>query len=790
MAYWFFNNLYLLAVLTLGSHVVLICKVPERSRVRTAVRTISVSGLICGIVSLILAQIVDLDNQTRIMSGMASLTLFLLSLTTSLTFQFWRRWKYLRFHGVGARHFELSDPDSFDSAFAAQCVLNGLPVAAILFDPKTLKIEYANSAAVRMYGYEKHDFQTHSIDELFLTIDAPRYLDVAVGGFVAEPIHCRTVRHRTSDGTQIDVRMSIADHAFGSKHLRSVVVRDVTSEESHADELRRSEALHRFLTEHASDMITQHSPTGHYEFVSANCSRLLGYQPHELVGRNPYELFHPDDLRTVFKNHSEMLTHRGPSTIEYRMKRANGEYAWVETASLTIFDASGAPVTIVCVTRDIAARKEEDKRKQLRQEKLYEMQRLESVGFLAGGMAHDFNNLLQVIVGNLGLLMGRIDDDAMSRRVIEQGLSAAEHGAALTQQMLAYSGRGAFVRQPVNLSEAVRAMTPLFTSSLGKRTKLHVDLADDLPLTLADRTQVEQVVMNLVINASEALGDDNGTIHITTHRRTLADAEPIANLMDAIAPLPAGEYAVMDVRDSGPGISDQLRSKIFDPFFSTKSTGRGLGLAAVAGIVRSHLGGIQLCSEESFGTTFRVHFPAMEVTSDCRQQIGPSSNGVSAHNNGIAAHNNTTCDNGILPKRILVVDDEPWVLNVMERILVGGGHHVSVASNGAAAIEIAEHCVSPFEIAVIDLTMPGIDGIHTSAALRQILPELKVVLVSGFTFETVDNRLTDWTNTSFLQKPFNQKQLVAAIARAFETNETADQWSSVHVVPQANSGSG
>ena len=380
--------------------------------------------------------------------------------------------------------------------------------------------------------------------------------------------------------------------------------------------------------------------------------------------------------------------------------------------------------------------------------RLRDTQKFESLGVLAGGVAHDFNNLLTSILGNASLarldLPPRSPVESSLERIEQTSLRAAE----LCKQMLAYAGKGRFVVQPVNLSDMVKDTAHLLHVSISKKIMLKFELAPGLPPVSGDASQLRQIVMNLVINAAEAIGDNPGAIALRTglvraDRRYLADLQPAASL-------PEGDYLFIEVSDTGCGMTPEVQARIFEPFFTTKFTGRGLGLAAVLGIVRGHHGALRVSSELGKGTTFKLLLPATPDAVVAAQTPMPQTK--------------TWRGSG----RVLLADDEETVRAVVSRSLENLGFTVTTAADGREAAQLFEAEPEAFTLVVLDFTMPHMNGAEAFARMQQIRPTVRVLLMSGFSEPQATLNLAGKGLAGFLQKPFELPQFCDAIRAVFE----------------------
>jgi nitrogen-specific signal transduction histidine kinase/CheY-like chemotaxis protein len=370
------------------------------------------------------------------------------------------------------------------------------------------------------------------------------------------------------------------------------------------------------------------------------------------------------------------------------------------------------------------------------EERLRRTARLESLGILAGGIAHDFNNLLTGILANATLALDDAPPESSQAEALRYIVQAGERAAELTQQILAWSGKDRFRQEYVDLSGIVTGILTLIETALGRKTSLNLRISRDLPSIEADPAQLQQIVMNLVINGSEAIEGD-GEVSVRTG---VAELDGAHHDDDALPdPAPRGPYVFLEVRDTGLGMDPETRQHIFDPFFSTKFTGRGLGLAAVLGIVRGHRGAIRVASAPGQGTAFTVYFPA-----SARPVTWPASYTAGGRASGT----------GI----VLVVDDEECVRDAVRRTLDAAGYTVVCASDGAEAIQLIQALATQIEAAIVDLTMLGTDGVEVARRCRHLAPKLKVIATSGYPEAEVKARFGDLMDV-FLAKPYRSEHL-------------------------------
>ena len=405
-------------------------------------------------------------------------------------------------------------------------------------------------------------------------------------------------------------------------------------------------------------------------------------------------------------------------------------------AAVTLPDGS---MGILAVSNDITDRKRAEQARLEMERQLLHAQKMDSLGALAGGIAHDFNNLLAVIMSNVELAISDLPTASPVQNSLTNALLAGKRAAELTRQMLAYSGRGRFVTTEVDLSNLVRGLSDLLKVSISKSVRLELNLASELPLIHADATQMHQVLMNLVTNASEAIGDKPGVVTVATSVRE-CDASFLADTRTSNKPKP-GRYVILEVSDTGCGMDDTVRAKLFDPFFTTKFVGRGLGMAAVLGIVQGHQGAIMVSSKPKKGAVISVVLPAIAKMSEST----PVSELLPFPPAGKPA--------APLSGTVLVADDEPQVRALVELLLKRMGFHVLAAEDGNRAVELFRQHSQEIKFVLLDLTMPNLDGRQALAEIRKIRPDIKVVLTSGYESCDITGRYHEHGFDAFLQKP-------------------------------------
>jgi PAS domain S-box-containing protein len=505
--------------------------------------------------------------------------------------------------------------------------------------------------------------------------------------------------------------------------------------------------LTQFAIDHASDAVFWIDDQGGFLYANDAACRDLGYSREEMTGMTLADVA-PRSAMPQGAENWKSITSNGSTTFETEHRRKDGTLYPVEvTISHARFNGRQYHFAFA---RDFTERKRAEAERHRLETQIQHAQKLESLGVLAGGIAHDFNNLLTSIMGNASLALMDLPEDSPARECIEQIEVTSQQAAELTNQMLAYSGKGRFVVKQINLSHLVEEMMHLLQTVISPKTTLQYALCPDLPSVGADASQIRQVVLSLITNASEAIGETSGVVTVETGT-LLADRAYLHGGYPNVD-LPAGRYAFVEVRDSGCGMDAKTKASIFEPFFTTKFTGRGLGLAAALGIVRGHGGTIQVTSEPGEGATFRVLFPSSEQPLET-----PAA----------------PCER-IEPWRghgtILVVDDEPPVRNVARMMLERIGFKVMTVERGAEAVDVFRKSSEQIVAVILDLTMPDMDGHEVFRKLRQTAPDVRVILSSGFSEHEATARFVGDGLAGFVQKPYRFDVLAEKVREAIHSD--------------------
>jgi PAS domain S-box-containing protein len=514
---------------------------------------------------------------------------------------------------------------------------------------------------------------------------------------------------------------------------------ETASHRRDAEALRKSEARFRLLVETMGEGLWLLDAEGKTTFVNRRMADMLGYDPAELQGRSLYDFMALEDIPQAQRNMAARLKGRRDQH-DFRFLRKDGSDLWALVTGTPVIREDGGVDSVLGVVADITDRRNQEQAH-------LQSQKLESLGVLAGGIAHDFNNLLTAVLGNISLAQLCLPKLSPAWPYLENMERAVQRATALTRQMLAYSGKGRFVVGPLDLNQAVEEMSHLLSVSISKSVALRFQLQDGLPCLMAEGSQIQQVVMNLVTNASEAIGEAEGIVSIRTGFQVYGAAELARDYPGQ--PLEAGPYLTLEVADTGQGMSAEVQARIFEPFFTTKFTGRGLGLSAMQGIVRGHRGGIRVYSEVGKGTTFKLIFPAGEGGQCEERPIQP-------------------LDGWMASGSILVVDDEEGVRIVASELLQAMGFEVETAADGLEALARFKEAKVPFRAVLMDLTMPHMGGVETFRELRRLDPHCRVVLTSGYNEQEAIQEFLGKGLAGFVHKPFLLADLQQVMRAAVE----------------------
>ena len=637
-----------------------------------------------------------------------------------------------------------------------QAPFEDLPYGVVVAGPD-FRLQRVNGVFCRLLGYDPEELVGRSFAEVTHPDDLgsnqellARLARREIDHFIVEKRYLTRSGGTVQAVTFVRGLYAAAGDFFGT--TASVV--DITERARAEATLRESEGRYRTLFEGASDAIFL-VEGGRFVDCNARTLEVFGCARDEILSHHPAD-FSPSGQRDGSAS--------GPRA-EARMRAAlEGEpqsFEWLHCRrDGTPFDAEVSlarvewqgRIYLQAIVRDVTERRRAEEERLEMERRLFHAQKLESLGVLAGGIAHDFNNLLMAMLGNLELALRDLSPVSPARPRLEAASSAAQRAADLTRQMLAYSGRGRFMIGRLDLNELVDENVHLLRTSIPRTVTLNLHLDRARPAVEADAGQIQQVIMNLITNASEAIGDEPGVITLSTGVRD-CDVSYLGRSRLHETP-PAGRYAYFEVVDTGCGMDEPTQKQMFDPFFTTKFTGRGLGMAAVLGIVRGHLGALLVDSAAGKGATIRVLIPAVEAPL-----------GAAAPAEGASSGRAEAAPLSTGRGTILIVDDEAMVLQPCVAMVESMGFAVLTAVDGEQAVEVVRRHGAGIRAIILDLTMPRLDG---AAALERILclePEAKVILSSGYDETEATQRVAKERLAGFIRKPYHLEQLRSTLQR-------------------------
>jgi two-component system cell cycle sensor histidine kinase/response regulator CckA len=514
------------------------------------------------------------------------------------------------------------------------------------------------------------------------------------------------------------------------------ISRDITERRRVEEALRESEEKYRTILENIEDGYYEVDIAGKLTFFNDALCKLLGYPEDELMGMNDRQLMDNETAKAVYQAFNSVYqTGKSVKALEHELIRKDGTRRFVEVSASLMRGPTGEPVGFRGIIRDITGRRKLE-------EQLRQIQKMEAIGTLAGGIAHDFNNLLTPIGGFADLLMWKTPEDSQQYEYLRQIKVAAGRAASLTSQLLTLARRVQVEVHPLNLNGVIREVIGLLGHTIDKAIAIEPHLADNLTTVEGDAGQLHQVLLNLCLNARDAM-PDGGRLIIETQNVTLSEEEAQTEL-----DLEAGQYVLLSVTDTGIGMDAETQQRLFEPFFTTKEEGRGLGLAMVYGIVRGHDGAIHVYSEPGRGSTFKVYLPAASYPAeDTALEEAEVVGGT---------------------ETVLVVDDEEPVRALLQSILEEGGYTVLLAGDGIEATELYAELSTEIDLVVLDIVMPRMGGRETYERLREINPEVKVLLSSGYSKKGQARDILAAGARGFLQKPYDLRAVLLKVREVLE----------------------
>jgi PAS domain S-box-containing protein len=589
-------------------------------------------------------------------------------------------------------------------------------------------IIFANKVAEQLTGYSLEEGIGMNLRDFI----APEYLSQSLMR-LQEAIEGEMVPYfetavRRKDDTIVPIETS--GHVIwkeGEPVGVQIIARDITERKKAEETLRESEEKLRLMYESVTEGIIITDLNGIIVDANEAAVRMNGCDSKkQLIGRSSFEFIAGRDHARAAENLKKTLEQGRSGIIEYTLLREDGSEFPGELSASLIRDKSGNPASFVAITRDITERKLIEKEQQI-------MERLESIGTLAGGIAHDFNNLLTGIMGNIGLAKRHVEPGGKAFERLEEAEKATVRARDLTQQLLTFARGGTPVKKPSDISEIIRE-TAAFALR-GSNVRLEISLPDDLWATEVDQGQMNQVIQNIVINADEAM-PSGGTLHISAQNMVIK--------RPGMLPLPKGKYVRVDIEDEGIGMSKKQLERIFEPYYTTKQKGSGLGLATAYSIVKNHGGYITVESKQNVGTTFHVYLPASEKSSPTREEVKREMG---------------TTGKG----KVLVMDDEEIIREMLGKMLPLAGYEVDLTSDGAEVIERYAQAMKvgkPFNAVIMDLTIPG--GMGGKEAIKKLLeidPDAKVIVSSGYSTDPIMSEYKEYGFSAVVTKPYSVTEI-------------------------------
>jgi PAS domain S-box-containing protein len=598
-----------------------------------------------------------------------------------------------------------------------------------------------NDSYLAMSGYRREEIVGRTANELQTWADPDDREKVVQTLRTQRSIRDMEVGFRTKSGAIRDLLLSAELVDLNGETCLLSILHDITARKQAEVALRESEERYRLISENTSDLIAIFDQAGHFYYASPSHQQTLGYDPATLIGRPVVDRMHPDDIEPVRQASLQSRAGgvRGASQVTFRYRHADGSWRWLE-ASAAITVRQDAPF-VISVGRDVTERRRLEAQFQ-------QSQKMESIGRLAGGVAHDFNNLLTVMTGYGEIARENLSPADPAREDLGELLKAAERATILTRQLLAFARKQAIEPRVLNLNDLIVDMGRLLRRLIGEDVELIAHPAPDLDQVKVDRGQIEQVIVNLAINARDAM-PGGGKLTIETKNVSLDTLYAQQHLE-----ISAGDYVMLAVSDTGVGMDAEVQSHLFEPFFTTKAAGKGtgLGLATCYGIIKQHGGSIGVYSEVGLGTSFKIYLPRIIAPSEAIAQRD--------HTDGLPRGAET----------VLLVEDEVSVRALAARVLRVQGYSVIEAANGDEALAlIHDQGAAGIDLLLTDVIMPQVGGRELAARLTALLPRLKVLYMSGYTDDAIVHHGRLEPGIVFLVKPFSPGALARKVREVLDT---------------------
>ncbi len=607
-----------------------------------------------------------------------------------------------------------------------------------------------NREFTRLFGFTEEEALGRDINELIipdhLTEEGLYFKSRATRGLMVEGESIR----RAKNGTEFHVSLRGKPVVLGENQLAIIAIyRDISAKKQAENALHESKERYRAVVESTPALICRFLPDGTLTFVNSNYCRYFNTTEDRLLGKNFFQFIPLPDQEKV-RNHFLSLTVEKPMvTYEHKVIAPDNTICWQEWIDQALFDEKGNLLEFQSLGRDITSAKRAREEKNRLETQLRQAQKLEAIGTLAGGIAHDFNNILGIILGFTELALDDTQEGTLIYKNLKQVIKAGNRAKELIKQILTFSRQFEHKMGLLRIGPTIEEALVLLRSTLPSTIEIRQHIARNEGAVFADPIQIQQVFMNLCVNAGQAMGRRGGVLEVNLEsveleRESLTETD-----------LPPGPYIRLSVSDNGPGIPPELRKRIFDPYFTTKEPGdgTGLGLSVVHGIVKEHKGEIQVYSEVGIGTTFHVYFPIVEGD----EVIPPGE--IETILTGTESS--------------LLVDDDAILLEIEERMLNGLGYRTEKKINSLEALEAFRQSPKAFDLVITDQTMPLMTGTQLAVELRAIRPDIPIILNTGFSDSVNEENFTALGIDAFVMKPFTKRNIARVIREVLEKKRSA-----------------
>lgn len=619
------------------------------------------------------------------------------------------------------------------------------PDMFLSFEAKSAAIIDCNQTLLNTTGYSREEIIGRSMNELYHQ-DCAEQVQAAFKTFMScKEVHGVELELLCKDGRKVEVSMNataVCDGHGVALHSRTAL-RDISERKRSEEIIINSNKLLHTIINNAPMRIFWKDINLRYlgcnqlfaEDAGVGCAdELIGKDDYQVAWKEQAELYRVDDLR-VIESGIPKLSYEEPQTTP------EGSQIWLLTSKVPLYNEANQVIGVLGTYEDITGRKLAEEEKLILQQQLQQSQKLESLGVLSGGIAHDFNNILAIIIGYCGLIKM---DNKIAEKYIPEIEKAAERAAELCRQMLAYAGRTQLNMIPINMVPLMDEIVTMLKSTLPHNAAIKADLSAKTPFICGDPNQLKQIAMNLINNSSESIGKEQGEIHVSLTTASVSAGQAVNDYNGTS--IPAGEYVCLEVADTGCGMDPETIRRIFEPFYTTKFAGRGLGMSAVLGIITAHKGALQLYSKPGRGTNVKIFFPILKEGSI---EEGLLLKGPAAPWRGCGT--------------ILLVEDDEQILKITSTLLEEMGFSVIESANGREAIEQYRNNPANISLVITDMGMPVMDGYELFRELKKINPKLKIIVSSGFGDAEITSRIPPKEITGLISKPYNYDQLREAL---------------------------